>query len=433
MPLSSAPTVVVLGAGLAGLSASIELRRRGVPHRVFERESRSGGLAVTDVEAGYRFDRTGHLLHLRDAELRADIEAWMGPGAMLEIDRKSVVWSHGVTTKYPFQANVYGLPKEVAYACVHGFVRAKLDTSPRPAVTFEDFCLRHFGEGISEAFMIPYNEKLWGVHPREITAAWCDRFVPIPKLEDVLRGAFGVDPPQLGYNARFLYPRLGIGELSRVLAERAGVIELEKAASRIDPEKREVHIGGDVVPYTEIVSSLPLDTLVNLVEPAPPEVAAAAKRLRCTRLFYLDVALNTPCEVDWHWAYVPERDVPFYRVGAYSNLSAAMAPTGKGCLYVELAGRDEPDLTTLLPVVADNLVAMGVIRAREAIRFARVRRIDHAYVVFDEHHDEAVATIRPWLEAHGIRSIGRYGAWTYASMEDALLAGRDEAKRIAGP
>lgn len=280
--------------------------------------------------------------------------------------------------------------------------------------------------------MIPYNEKLWGVHPREITASWCDRFVPIPKLEDVLRGAFGVDPPQLGYNARFLYPRLGIGELSRVLAERAGVIEIGKEATRIDPDKREIRVAGEVATYTEIVSSLPLDTLVSIVDPAPPEVVTAAKRLRCTRLFYLDVALNTPCEVDWHWAYVPERDVPFYRVGAYSNLSAAMAPTGKGCLYVELAGREEPDLGTLLPVVADHLVAMGAVRAREAIRFARVRRIDHAYVVFDQHHDEAVATIRPWLEAHGIRSIGRYGSWTYASMEDALLAGREEAKRIAG-
>src|SRR5688572_32638763 len=115
MPPSAGVPIVVLGAGLAGLSASIELRRRGVPHRVFERESRPGGLAVTEVEAGYRFDRTGHLLHLRDGDLKADIEAWMGPGTMLEIDRKSVVWSHGVTTKYPFQANVYGLPKEVAY------------------------------------------------------------------------------------------------------------------------------------------------------------------------------------------------------------------------------------------------------------------------------------------------------------------------------
>ncbi len=430
MPPSAGVPIVVLGAGLAGLSASIELRRRGVPHRVFEREQRPGGLAVTEVEAGYRFDRTGHLLHLRDAELRADIEAWLGPGAMLEIDRKSVVWSHGTTTRYPFQANVHGLPKEVAYACLLGFVRAQMDTSPRPVVTFEDFCLRHFGEGISEAFMIPYNEKLWGVHPREITAAWCDRFVPIPKLEDVLRGAFGVDPPTLGYNARFLYPRLGIGELSRALTERAGALELGVAARRIDWKKREVHAGDEAVPYSHVVSSLPLDVLAGLLVDPPPEVIAAAARLRCTHLYYLDVALNTPCEVDWHWAYVPGRDVPFYRVGAYSNLSAAMAPTGKGCLYVELSAREPPDLAAVLLEVARHLVAMGVIRAIEAVRFARVRRIDLAYVVFDDAHDAAVATIRSMLEDHGIHSVGRYGSWTYSSMEDALLAGREVARRL---
>lgn len=423
--------VVVLGAGLAGLSASVELRRRGVPHRVLEREGRAGGLAVTEEEVGYRFDRTGHLLHLRDPELRREALSWLGPGAWLEIDRKSVVLSHGVTTKYPFQANTYGLPREVAYACVAGFVRAHFDPAPRAVHTFEDFCLRHFGEGISREFMIPYNEKLWGVHPREITARWCERFVPLPSLDDVLRGAFGVDSPALGYNARFLYPRLGIGELARALAERAGSVELGRAPSAIDWRARELILEGVRVPYSRVVSSLPLDTMARLLVGAPAEIVAAASRLRATHLHYLDVALNTPAEVDWHWAYVPSPDVPFYRVGVYSNFSGAMAPPGKASLYVELSGREEPDLARLLPVIADHLIGLGIIRAREAIRFARARRIDHAYVVFDEAHDASVATIRAFLEEGGIDSIGRYGAWTYASMEDAIVNGRAAARRAS--
>ena len=424
------PTVVVLGAGLAGLSASVELRRRGMPHRVFEREARAGGLAVTVEEAGYRFDRTGHLLHLRDPALRQEILSWLGPESVLEIDRKSVVLSHGVTTKYPFQANVYGLPKDVAYACVRDFVAARFDPAPRPTRTFEDFCLRHFGEAISAAFMVPYNEKLWGVHPREITAAWCDRFVPIPSVEDVLRGAFGVDPPSIGYNARFLYPRLGIGELTRAISERASTVELGRAAERIGWRAQEVEVGGERVAYRRIVSSLPLDVLVRLLDAAPPEVAAAGERLRATHLYYYDLALNTPCEVDWHWAYVPAPEIPFYRVGAYSNLSVAMAPTGKACLYVELAGRDQASLPSL-PQVAAHLVDLGVIRAPEAIRFGRLRRIDHAYVVFDDAHEASVATIRAFLAEAGIDAIGRYGSWTYASMEDAILAGRAAAQRAA--
>ncbi|HYQ18299.1 MAG TPA: NAD(P)-binding protein, partial [Polyangiaceae bacterium] len=63
-------SVAVLGGGLSGLSASHRLGQAGVPHRAFERESEPGGHAVTIDEGGFRFDRTGHLLHLRDPALK---------------------------------------------------------------------------------------------------------------------------------------------------------------------------------------------------------------------------------------------------------------------------------------------------------------------------------------------------------------------------
>jgi protoporphyrinogen oxidase len=421
--------ITVLGAGLTGLSASMELRRAGVPHRLVDKNPHAGGHAATIEEVGYRFDRTGHLLHVRDPALKGEILSWLGPENVLEIDRKSVVWSNGVYTPYPFQANTYGLPPDIAYECVVGFVKAHFDREPRTPATFEDFCLRHFGEGISRHFMVPYNEKLLGVHPRQITAAWCDRFVPIPKLEDVLGGALGVRRNELGYNTRFLYPRLGIGELVRVLADRAGAVELGRSPRAIDWKRRRIDWGDGVeTSYQSLVSTLPLDVLAKLLVDAPEPVRRAGSLLRCTHLYYLDVALNTRCEKPWHWAYVPEPKYPFYRVGAYSSFSAAMVPPGKGSLYVELADRNEPDLATLLPRVADDLVEMGIVRAREAIRFARVRRIDHAYVVFDAAHADAVGTLLPFLEENGILSVGRYGAWTYASMEDALVSGRKAAR-----
>lgn len=423
--------VLVLGAGLAGLSASAHLRKLGVPHRVLERAGRVGGLAVTQEEAGYRFDRTGHLLHLRDPELDRWVRDLLGAGAYLEIERRSVVYSHGVVSRYPFQANVHGLPPEVAYRCTLGFVRAHFDPAPREVRTFEDFCLRHFGEGISEAFMIPYNQKLWGVHPREISADWCDRFVPQPSLEDVLKGAFGVGRSELGYNTRFLYPRLGIGELARSLAERAGQIDLDHEVTAVDLARRTVRAAGEEVPFGTLVSSLPLDALCARLVDAPPEIQAAAAKLRATSLHYVDLALNTPCEMPWHWVYVPEARYPFYRVGAYSNFSAAMAPTHKGSLYVELASREAPDLKALLPELAAALVDMGLIRAPEAIRFARARTIEHAYVIYDEARAAAVATLRGWLADQGVHLVGRYAKWEYAAMEDALADGKLAALTIA--
>jgi protoporphyrinogen oxidase len=171
--------------------------------------------------------------------------------------------------------------------------------------------------------------------------------------------------------------------------------------------------------------------LVSRIERAPPEVALAGRALRKTHLYYLDVALNTPCERPLHWLYVPEARFPFYRVGCYSNFSAAMAPAGKASLYVELASREEPVLAKLLPEVAAGLQEMGLIRAPEAIRFARVRKVEHAYVIYDRARASALDVLRPFLEQSGIVSAGRYAMWEYASMEDAIEQGIAAAARAA--
>ncbi|MFT3774130.1 MAG: NAD(P)-binding protein [Minicystis sp.] len=425
---SSQTTVAVLGAGLTGMSAAFHLGRAAVPHRIFERLPHAGGHAITLEDSGYRFDRTGHLLHLRDPETRALALSWIGDD-WVEVQRKSLIWSNGTYTRYPFQANTFGLPPQVAYECLQGFVAAHFAKDRPPPRNFEEFCLQHFGEGISRHFMIPYNARLWGVHPSEITADWCSRFVPLPKLEDVIAGAVGLNDRELGYNVRFVYPRLGIGELAKGMARAVPQIELSRAPTAIDWRRRELRFEDEVVRYDALVSTAPLSTLLKLCVDLPGEVAEAAARLRCSHLYYLDVALNGPCRKPLHWVYVPEAKYPFYRVGCYSNFSAAMAPPGKASLYVELADRGEPDLGKLLPEVAAGLVEMGLIDVPEAVRFARVRRIDHAYVIFDHHYFPALEAIRPFLEAANIVSTGRYGGWNYSSMEDALRFGQEGAAR----
>ncbi|MDC0749513.1 protoporphyrinogen/coproporphyrinogen oxidase [Polyangium mundeleinium] len=422
--------VAILGAGLTGMSASFHLGRAGAPHRLFERLGRPGGHAITLEDEGYRFDRTGHLLHLRDPDLRALALDWIGDD-WIEVERRSRIWSHGTYTRYPFQANTFGLPPEIAYECLHGFVRAHHNPDKPAPKNFEEFCLQHFGEGISKHFMIPYNTRLWGVSPREITAAWCSRFVPLPKLEDVLAGAVGLNDRELGYNTRFVYPRLGIGKLAEGMAKSLPTrIELGRAPASIDFQARELHFEDETVPYDVLVSTAPLPVLVERLAGAPANVVEAARRLRCTHLYYLDVALDGPCGEPLHWVYVPEEKYPFYRVGCYSNFSDAMAPPGKASLYVELADRSEPDLPALLPRVAEGLTEMRLIDSPKQIRFARVRRIDHAYVIFDHAYFESLEVVLPFLEENGIVTAGRYGGWNYSSMEDALRFGRDAATKV---
>src|SRR5262245_56567048 len=317
LPISTTTKVAVLGAGLTGKSAAYHLRLAGIDHRIFERLPHAGGHVITVEEDGYRFDRTGHLLHLRDPEMRRLSLSWIGDD-YLEVNRRSMIWSNGTLTRYPFQANTFGLPPAVAYACLQGFLQAHFAKERSIPRNFEEFCLAHFGEGISRHFMIPYNTRLWGVPPSEITADWCSRFVPLPKLEDVVAGAVGLNDRELGYNTQFLYPRRGIGRLSEGLAAAVAAtrpVELERAPRALEAATRQLIFDDEIVRYDVLVATVPLPALVKGVADAPVGVRAASERLRCTHLYYLDVALDAPCGRPLHWAYVPEEKYPFYRVG----------------------------------------------------------------------------------------------------------------------
>ncbi len=421
--------VAILGAGLTGLSAALACQQHGVTYRLFERLPTVGGLASTVVDSGFRFDKTGHLLHLRDAELKSDVLGWL-EGECRVIHRVSRIWSHGVYTKYPYQANTYGLPVSVAYQCVMGYLKARDQKTGATPKNFEEYCRMHFGDGFSDHFMLPYNRRLWGVAPDEITTQWCERFVPEPKLQDVIAGALGASSRELGYNREFLYPRGGIGSLSQALKRQVRCLELGRTPDRLDLERKELSFGDQVVGYDTLISSIPLPDLVRLCKRLPDEVSRAAQRLRFTHLYYLDVALSAPCRQDWHWAYVPEAKYPFYRVGCYSNFSDELAPRGSSSLYVELVDRSPPELESLLPEVARALVEMGVIKSSAEIQFARVRRIDHAYVIFDHAYSEVTTRIHAFLREHAVQSTGRYGGWTYSSMEDALLDGRRAVRAV---
>jgi protoporphyrinogen oxidase len=429
---TASPRVVILGGGLTGISTALHLRRGYV---LLEREDRLGGHARTEEKRGFHFDRTGHWLHLRDPGVKK-LMARLMPDGFTTVQRVARVFSQGVLTRYPYQANLYGLPPAVAAECLLGLIEARTSGGRGEPRDFEAFCQQHFGAGISRHFMIPYNRKLYGVHPREITAEWCQRFVPLPQLEEVVRGAVGEPPPEMGYNIGFLYPRTGgIETMTRALAgELRGDVRLGVQPERIDLRRREVVAAGERVPYRAIVSTIPLPHLCRLLDPLPAKIARAAEKLVCTPLRYLNLATRHRPPADWHWIYVPEDKYPFYRVGIYSNAVASMAPAGKASLYVELSERGPlGSHDELVRQVAQGLAAAGALRDANDVLFADLRELEHAYVIFDHNYYAATRLIRPWLEERGIYPRGRYGYWTYNSMEDCILAGREVAQTVLRP
>jgi protoporphyrinogen oxidase len=111
---------------------------------------------------------------------------------------------------------------------------------------------------------------------------------------------------------------------------RSKHVELAREPRRIELGARVLEFDDERVPFERLISTLPLNALLGLIEPLPSDVREAASRLRATHLYYLDVALERPPRTDFHWAYVPEAKYPFYRVGCYTHFSPDLAPPGAG-------------------------------------------------------------------------------------------------------
>jgi len=64
--MKSNKRIIVLGAGVAGLSAAWHLQKNGQDCVIFEKEKEVGGLCRSKQINGFIFDYDGHLLHFRN-------------------------------------------------------------------------------------------------------------------------------------------------------------------------------------------------------------------------------------------------------------------------------------------------------------------------------------------------------------------------------
>ncbi|MBJ6724254.1 protoporphyrinogen/coproporphyrinogen oxidase [Geomesophilobacter sediminis] len=422
---------VIIGAGLAGLSAAYHAQQKGVPYDLYEGDAAVGGCCRSVGEKGFLFDYSGHLLHLKDPYFQGLVRELLGDNLVV-LHRNAVIYSHGAFTRYPFQANLHGLPAGVVKECLLSFVRSYYENEDLPTrayATFRDWIVAKLGEGIGEHFMFPYNEKLWTVPTEEMTCEWMSEYVPKPSLEDVFNGALEDQSKGFGYNATFWYPRQGgIQALCDALAGRVGNLHLNRRVTAVDLAANCVRFAsGETAPYRRLVSTMPLKGLVGLLAGEVPEkVLRAAAQLRHNSVLIVNLGVRGADLTDKHWIYLPERRFTAYRVGVYSNFSAALAPPGTTSYYLEIGYRPEwnVDKEALAAKAVAEMAEIGLVRDPKDILVRQLVDLDHAYVIYDANHASARQTVLDFLARHDIVSVGRYGNWEYSGMEEALAQGK---------
>ena len=427
--------ILILGGGLAGLSTAYHLKDD--QHLVVEAAAQPGGLCITREIEGFHFDYTGHLLHLRDERAIRLVDTLLPEGALERIERRARVRTRGVTLPFPFQANLHGLPKQDVAKALTDFVGTLGSEVPDdPAISFEQWSLAVFGRGISDLFMFPYNAKLFRRDPAAMTADWVSWAVPKPSLEAIVRGALGIANEGLGYNPAFLYPSAGgIGILPEALASKVPNLRCNAAVERIDLRRRIATLAdGDSIAFDRLVVTIPLPRFLQMLEGDDVEAfhgAATQLDWSVVGCVNLGVAREAIAE-GTHWLYTPDADVPFYRVGFPTNITAGSGPEGASSMYVEFGlRRDEPrDAAALEQQAIRGLEHLGILRPDDRILAKDTVFIDPGYVIFDRERQRAMDFLVPALEAEGVHLIGRYGAWTYSYMERALLDGMELAPKL---
>jgi protoporphyrinogen oxidase len=239
----------------------------------------------------------------------------------------------------------------------------------------------------------------------------------------------------LGYNPTFLYPkRGGIRALPDALAARLADVRLDAEAAAVDARARTVTLAdGSVIGWEALISTIPLDRLLAITSGVPEDLPSAGSRLRAVRVLNISLGVDRPALSDAHWIYFPEPEFSFYRVGFPATLQAGLVPKGCSSLYVERSLlRDEPfDPDEVVERAVADLRRAGILRPGDRVVYRRLTVLDPAYVIYDRYRAAHLPRILATLQAAGIRSAGRFGAWEYASMEGAIKAGMDLAAATA--
>jgi protoporphyrinogen oxidase len=283
--------------------------------------------------------------------------------------------------------------------------------------------------------MLPFNEKFWKRDLREVTSDWVSWAIPKPSLEEVVNGALGIVNQGMGYNPKFSYPKQGgIDCLPRALARGVPHIHTGHTATSIDSRRKQVTFSnGRVETYGQLLSTLPLPLVFDLLEEAPDRLRNAARRLQAISILDINIGVDRPDVSDQHWLYFPERKHVFTRVGFPMNFSEDAGPPGASSLYIEITHKPEapPPIETAYSEAVESLIECGILRREDRILTRNVIPIPYAYVVFDRHRQTWLPSLVQYLADRDIVVAGRYGDWDYYSMEDTILSGKRAAERIA--
>jgi protoporphyrinogen oxidase len=446
-------SVVIIGAGPAGLTSALELSKHQVPAVVLEADRQVGGISRTVNYKGYLFDIGGHRFFTKWDEVNRIWQETLGDKFLLR-PRLSRIYYRKKFFLYPLVAKnaLFGLGIIESVRILLSYLRSALFPTPKED-NLEEWVCNRFGKRLYQIFFKTYTEKVWGVPCTSIQAEWAAQRIRGLSLVTAVRNALfpSKTPKAKTLIDRFHYPERGPGQMWETLAGQLQQQDYPVLMER--PVVRICHEGGVVTrvitrgPHgeesfagTHFISSMPIRDLMNALDPRPPEeVGQAANGLRYRDFLIVSLIINHKELLPDNWIYVHEPGVKVGRIQNFKNWSPAMVPdASKTCLGMEYFVFEHDELWSspdpeLLQMARREIAQLGLARPEE-IEDGTVVRMPKAYPMYDPGWTERVETIRAYAESSlsNLQFVGRNGMHKYNNQDHSMMTALCAARNICG-
>jgi protoporphyrinogen oxidase len=410
--------VAVLGAGVAGLGASLRARELGLQAVLFEARDSAGGLLDNFEIDGFRFDHAVHLSFATEEKVRSIFDRT--PYITHPSDSYCFEDKHWL--KHPVQNNLFPLPAEEKAELIESFLARPADLAGED---YESWLRHQYGDRIAERFPIRYTEKYWGTNAASLSTSWIGNRMRRAELREILFGALSDETPNTYYTKEMRYPKFG-GYKSFIgpLIDEAD-IRLNHRVVRVDLDACSISFANGMTKrFGKLVSTLPLPVIVGLFDAVPERVRNSSEKLVATSIDLVSVGFNRKVTDDL-WFYIYDNDIFASRAYSPSVKSPDNAPPGCSSLQFEAYSRG-PDSRYRPDELKQNVLyalEKMCIATADDVCFMDHRRLPYGNVIFERGMEAHRKTVLDWLGANGISSCGRFGSWDYLWSNQSLLSG----------
>jgi len=431
--------IVVVGAGVAGLTAADRLSAQGASVTVVEREIAAGGLARSFRYGDSTFDIGPHRFHTDDQSVESYVLDVLD-GEHILVDRRSAVWLFGNYHECPLtQASLFKLPPLV-------MARAAADLFRRPKArdeSLEGYIQSRYGKTLYDVFFRPYTEKFLSYQCSELHRDWASAGIDRAVIDKRIRfdSLFHVAKSTLlpsKVRTRFIYPsKDGIDRFCeaqvRKIESRGGQVVTSCPVTGLELDEGTIRTvrseDGQAFEADMVVWTAPLPRLLELVGHEAP-----------TGLGYLDellfnIILNHKATLPYQWTYYGGAALSFMRASVPSSFNLRNAPPGSSGVCVEVVCKAGDELWTRADDrardIEHDLRRVGLAQGRDAVTGVHVERVREAYPIYTLDYPERLAEALGNLGNLGnLALLGRSATFWYNNMDDSIRQAIDLAAAL---